>query len=267
MSIQITKYFPTSTYFVTEKGILSIGEQEYESLLSYNLYIETFTEEKYDIRITRTDFKVNKQKIDTKFLEISNRYMEALFPIEGIIDNYKIKIINLQDIKKRILNEDQLIADSYGGEGIDHIRTQFLRIIIDDDKLSEFIRQLYFMKLLNLGMQKFEQKQDYFLNWNILPVGISKWKGNINYQKDNNTLSFEPRIDNAQDLMNSIIHYINRYEYYVNFEEEVLPMYADFVHKINYTGETGRMKSVKTDINISVENKFDYQYHITLQTK
>lgn len=67
--------------------------------------------------------------------------------------------------------------------------------------------------------------------------------------------------------MNSIIHYINRHEYYVNFEEEVLPMYDDFVHKIYYTGETGRMKSVKTDIRISVENKFDYQYHITLQTK
>lgn len=57
-------------------------------------------DEKYDVRITRTDFKVNKQKIDTKFLEISNRYMEALFPIEGIIDNYRIKIINLPDIKK-----------------------------------------------------------------------------------------------------------------------------------------------------------------------
>lgn len=100
MSVQIAKYFPTSTYFVTEKGTLFIGEQEYQSLLSYNLYIETFMDEKYDVRITRTDFKVNKQKIDTKFLEISNRYMEALFPIEGIIDNYRIKIINLPDIKK-----------------------------------------------------------------------------------------------------------------------------------------------------------------------
>lgn len=170
--------------------------------------------------------------------------MEALFPIEGIIDNYRIKLLIFR-ILKRIQKEDQSIVDSYGGEGIDHIRTQFLRIIIDDDKLSEFIRQLYFMKLLNLGMQKFEQKQDYCLNWNILPVGTSEWKGKINYQKDNNILLFEPRIDNAQDLMNSIIHYINRHEYYVNFEEEVLPMYDDFVHKIYYTGETGRMKSVK----------------------
>ncbi|MBB6369168.1 hypothetical protein [Chryseobacterium shigense] len=260
-------HFPTSTYSVIDKSLVRIGEQEYESLLTYNLFVKTEEDLDFDISINRTDFKVNQQKIDTKFLEISNQYMEALFPLGCNIENYTLKIINLNDIKERILKEDSKIRDQYSGEGVNHIRSQFLTATETDEKLSEFINQLHFMKVLNLGIQKFKQKQGYFLKWNILPICYSEWKGNISYSTDTNSLHFEPKIDNAQEIMDEIINYVHTHEYNLDFEEENLPLYADFNHLVNYTGKTGRMASSETHICIEVKNKFYYQQTFKINTK
>lgn len=267
MSHHLSKYFPTSTYSVTDKSKIRIGEEEYESLLTYSLFVKTEEDPGLNISINRTNFKVNQQKIDTKFLEIPNRYMEALFPLQCTMDHFRLQITNLPQIHKRIKEEDKKISEQYSGEGTDHIRTQFLTATETDEKLSEFIKQLHFMKVFNLGIQKFEQKQNYFLRWNILPVSYSEWKGNISYTKETNRLYFEPKIDNAQDMMDAIIHYVHRHEYHLDFDEETLPLYADFNHLVNYTGKTGRISDSQTHICIDVENKFYYEQTITLNTK
>lgn len=78
----LLKYFPTNTYHLEEKSILKIGDQEYETNISYNLFIENEQEEEdFEVSIDRTNFKLNEKKIDTKFLSIANQYMEALFPL------------------------------------------------------------------------------------------------------------------------------------------------------------------------------------------
>lgn len=267
MSSQISKYLPTSTYSVTDKSMVRIGEEEYESLLTYNLFVKTEEDQNFDVSINRTNFKVNQQKIDTKFLEISNRYMEALFPLQCTMDHFRLQITNLLQIHKRIKEEDRKISEQYSGEGTDHIRTQFLTATETDEKLSEFIKQLHFMKVLHFGIQKFEQKQDYFMSWNILPIGYSEWKGNIRYSKEINQLHFEPKIDNPQEMMDTIINYVHRHEYHLDFDEETLPLYADFNHLVNYTGKTGRMTDSETHICIEVENKFYYEQQITFKIK
>lgn len=265
--------FPTSTYFIQDKCTVKIGDEEYETLLSYNIYVETNGDqdedydEDYDVIINRTNFKVDQQKIETKFLEIANQYMEALFPLKCQIVNHRLKVINLNEIRINIKHEDQKLSDIYSGEGLDHIRSQFFSTIENDEKLSEFIKQLYFMKVLNLGMQKFEKKQDYFLQWNVLPINTSEWKGNIKYTERENKLIFEPKIDNAQDMMDEVIKYVHQHDVDVNFDEENLPLYADFKHRVNYTGKTGRMENAETEVCIDIENKFYYQQNLTLQAK
>ncbi|MBO6183156.1 MAG: hypothetical protein J6O88_00495 [Chryseobacterium sp.] len=267
MSQTHSHIFPTSTFFVSDKCILKIGEDEYETQLTYTIYVETVEDEKYDVLIQRTNFKVGEKKIDTKFLEIANQYMEAFFPLKCTIINYRLKVINLDEIRERIIQQDKNLSDLYNGEGLDHIRTQFFAATADDEQLSEFIKQLYFMKILNLGMQKFEKKQDYFLQWNILPIGISAWKGSINYRTDENSFIYEPAIDNAQDLMNELIRYIHRLDHNVDFDEENLPLYSDFIHTVNYTGKTGRIKDSVTSVFIDIADKFHYKQHLTFQIK
>ncbi|MBD3907303.1 hypothetical protein NAL32_21510 [Chryseobacterium sp. Ch-15] len=262
-----TTYFPTSTYTLEEKNLLKIGEQEHESALSYNLYIETSEDEKQNIFINRTNLKVDGEKINTRFLEIANRYMEALFPLECTIEKFRLKIINLSEIKKRIKEEDQKITDQYSGDGIDHIRNQFFNATENDEKLSEFIKQLYFMKVLNLGMQKFEKKQDYFLKWKILPIGFSEWKGSIDFSKEQNQLHFEPKIDNAQEIMDNVIQYIHKHEYEVDFDEENIELFADFRHQVQYTGKTGRIETAQTEVCIDIKDKFYYQQQVIIQSK
>lgn len=266
MSTSLT-HFPTSTYTLEEKSFLKIGEQDHESALSYNLYIETSEGEKQNIIINRTNLKVNGEKINTRFLEVANQYIEALFPLECSIEKFRLKIINLSEIKRRIKEEDQKITDQYSGDGIDHIRNQFFNATETDQKLSDFIKQLNCMKVLNLGMQKFEKKQDYFLKWNILPIGFSQWKGSINFSIEQNKLHLEPKIENAQEIMDKIIHYIQKHDYQVDFDEENVELFADFQHQVQYSGRTGRIKTAQTEVCIDIKDKFYYQQQVIIQSK
>jgi hypothetical protein len=259
--------FPTSTYSVQDKCTIKIGREQHDALLSYTLYIEPGKKDSEEIVINRSNFKVNGQKIDTKFLEVSNTYMDALFPITCKINKYSFSIENLGEIRKRIQKADISIYDIYSGEGIDHIQTNFFRAIETDEKLTLFIKQLHFIKMLEYGMQKFNPKRQYETSWRVLPIGTSEWKGETQYQKENNILSFEPKIDNAQDIMNDLIRYIHQHDYYVNFDEEHLPLYADFQNNISYTGKTGRIEKAETQVCIEAEDKFYYQHTITIETK
>lgn len=267
MSQPAIHIFPTSTYFIQDKCAVKIGKEQYEALLSYTLYIEAGDDDNYDVSINRTNLKVNNQKIDTKFLEVSNSYMDALFPIHCKINNYRLSIENIKDIRARIKETDSIIHSIYSGDGIDHIRTQFSNATGTDESLIQFIKQLHFMKLMEISMQKFSNKREYDASWKVLPIGTSEWKGETSYQKEKNTLSFEPKINNAQEIMDDIIRYVHKYEYYVNFDEEELPLYADLKHNIIYTGKTGRMEAAEADVCIEIEDKFYYQHQITLQTK
>ena len=260
-------YFPATTYFIEDKATLKIGEQEYQTTLTYTLYIGKGKNAGYDTTIERSNLKTNQQKIDTKFLKIANQYMESLFPLRCRIQNYRLIVGNLAEIKERIQKTDKIILNNYSGEGLGHIRKNFLKAVEDEDYLRDFIKQLHFIKLLNFGMQKFEKKQDYFFKWNILPIGFSEWRGKMDYNIDKNQLAFEPKIDDAQKIMDNIIQYIHKYDYNVDFEEENLCLFTDFKLNIDYTGESGSIKTAKTEVCIEVENKFFYEQKITLTNK
>lgn len=259
--------FPTSTYQFEEKSSLKIGDQEYETNISYNLFVENVEEKDYEVIVDRRDFKVKDKKIDTKFLSIAHQYMEALFPLKCIVESFRLKIVNLAEIQKRIKNKDDELEDKYSGEGLTNIQNQFKGATESNEKLSEFIKQLPLIKILNFGIQKFEKKTDYYFNWNLLAIGASEWKGEMIYNKDKNNLIFEPKIDNAQEIMNEIIRYVHKNEYNVDFEDESLGLFADFNQEINYTGKTSRMKNAVTEVCIEVENKFFYEQKITLTNK
>ncbi|MCJ7934542.1 MAG: hypothetical protein MUW56_13155 [Chryseobacterium sp.] len=267
MTSIVSDIFPTSTYFVQDQCTLKIGKEQHDAQLSYTLYVEPGKKDHEEILISRTNVKVNHQKIDTKFLEVSNSYMEALFPIACKINKYSFSVENIADIRKRIQKADADIHDIYSGEGIDHIQTHFFRATETDEKLAHFIKQLHFIKVLEYGLQKFNPKKQYETLWKVLPIGTTEWKGETQYKKEKNSLSYEPKIDNAQDIMNDIIRYIHRYDYSVNFDEETLPLYADFQNNISYTGKTGRIKKAETNVCIEAEDKFYYQHTITIETK
>lgn len=70
MNSYISKYLPTNTYFLEEKSTLKIGNQEYKTIISYNLFVKNIEEKDFEVSIERTNFKVNDKKIDTKFLAL-----------------------------------------------------------------------------------------------------------------------------------------------------------------------------------------------------
>lgn len=265
MTLSSATILPTSTYSIQDKCVLKIGEQEYETLLTYTIYIGKGQISGYDVSIERSNFKVNNEKVDTKFLGIANKYTEALFPLRCTIKDYRLFITNISEINQRIDKTDKEILNAYRGEGVEHIRKNFLDAVKDEEHLRDFLKQLHIMKIFSLGIQKFEKINTYQMDWNILPIGRATWKGEIKYDKAKNSLHYEPKILNAQEIMNKIIHYIHKHEYYVNIDKENVGLYADLVHNVKYTGETGRMKSSETTICIEVENIFLYQQTITLK--
>lgn len=267
MTSSASDIFPTSTYLVKDQCTVKIGAEQHDGNLSYTLYVKKGEKNPEEIIIDRTNIKVNNQDIDTKFLTVANQYMEALFPLVCIIEKYRLVIQNTDEIRNRIQKTDMDIHDLYSGEGIDHIQTQFFAAIQTDEKLIQFISQLHCMRVLEYSLQKFNPDTRYGTLWKVIPVGTTAWKGEIRYRKDHNILSFEPKINNAQDMMDDIIRYIHRHEYNVSFDEETLPLYADFQNNIQYTGETGRIRKAENRVCIEAGEKFYYQHTIIIETK
>lgn len=265
MRLSPTLTLPISTYSIEDKCTLKIGEQEYKTTLTYTLFLEKSKSSMYDIEIVRSNYKVNGQKIDTKFLGIAHRYAEAIFPLRCKVKEYRLYVTNIVDIQERIRKVDKEIQDTYHGDGAKHIRNNFMSAIKDEEHLRDFIKQFHIMKVISLGMQKFEQRKIYQLQWNILPIGFSTWRGEIKYDKNLNRLIYEPKIRDAQAVMDSIIHYVHNHDYSVDFKDENVSLFADFYHKSEYTGETGRMKNSETNISIEIENIFLYEQKITLK--
>lgn len=265
MQLSPTLTLPISTYSIEDKCTLKIGKQEYKTTLTYTLFLEKSKSSMYDIEIVRSNYKVNGQKIDTKFLGIAHRYVDAIFPLKCKIKEYRLYVTNIADIQKRIQKIDQEIQNTYHGDGVKHIRNNFLDAVKDEENLRDFIKQFHIMKVISLGMQKFEQRKIYQLQWNILPIGFSTWRGEIQYDKNLNRLVYEPKIRDAQEVMDSIIHYVHKNDYSVDFKDENVPLFADFYHKTEYTGKTGRIKNSEMNICIDVENVFLYEQKITLK--
>lgn len=51
--------FPTATYAVEDVLTLKIGEQEYNTTLTYNIFVKTEKKTTYDVVIERSQFLVN----------------------------------------------------------------------------------------------------------------------------------------------------------------------------------------------------------------
>ena len=259
--------FPTATYAVEDVLILKIGEQEYNTTLTYNIFVKTEKKPTYDVVIERSQFLVNGEEIDTKFLSISHKYMEAIFPLKCKVKDYVLFVTNISEIQQRIKEVDNELLATYEGEGLEHIRSHFFKATDTPEKLREFIKQLHIVKILSFSIRKFAPDTHYPLQWNILPIGLSFWKGDIEKRTENNQIYYEPKIANAQEMMDKVIAYIHSQEYYVEIEQENVPMYTNFVHQTDYTGKTGRIKYAETNVTIEVENIFLYDQKLTLTKK
>ena len=263
----IPNLFPTATYAVEDVLTLKIGEQEYNTTLTYNIFVKTEKKPTYDVVIERSQFLVNGEEIDTKFLSISHKYMEAIFPLKCKVKDYVLFVTNISEIQERIKQVDNELLATYEGEGLEHIRSHFFKATDTQEKLREFIKQLHIVKALSFSIRKFAPDTHYPLQWNILPIGLSFWKGAIEKRTESNQIYYEPKIANGQEMMDKIITYIHKQEYYVEIEQENVQMYTNFVHQTDYTGKTGRIKLSETNVTIEVENIFLYDQKLTLTKK
>ena len=266
-TINISHLFPTATYAVEDVLTLKIGEQEYNTTLTYKIFVKTEKKPTYDVVIERSQFLVNGEEIDTKFLSISHKYMEAIFPLKCKVKDYVLFVTNISEIQERIKQVDNELLATYEGEGLEHIRSHFFKATDTPEKLREFIKQLHIVKALSFSIRKFAPDTDYPLLWNILPIGLSFWKGDIGKRTESNQIYYEPKIANAQEMMDKVITYIHNQEYYVEIEQENVQMYTNFVHQTDYTGKTGRIKYSETNVTIEVENIFLYDQKLTLTKK
>ena len=169
--INTPNLFPTATYAVEDVLTLKIGEQEYNTTLTYNIFVKTEKKPTYDVVIERSQFLVNGEEIDTKFLSISHKYMEAIFPLKCKVKDYVLFVTNISEIQERIKEVDNELLATYEGEGLEHIRSQFFKATDTPEKLREFIKQLHIVKTLSFSIRKFAPDTHYPLQWNILPIG------------------------------------------------------------------------------------------------
>jgi len=260
-----TAYFKdqvSSNYFEVRNEIsLKIGENDFRSFSTYDIFMKKTPNENYDLLVDRLKFKVNGEEIQNKFSKVSDHYFKCIFPIKFSIGD-ELKVANYEEITLRINEKDQQLQDEMQGEGLQYIRGQFIESTNTPEKLEQLILSLGIVKIINLSFQRYSPEETISFEWMTPIIGKTFWKKNENGVAENQSYSYE------NSNYDSLKNFFNQYRVKNKLEEinTDVAIKSSLEHKINYLNDSFFFTGSITAVNVEIENYFDYKETIILKS-
>ena len=255
-----------SNYFeVTNKITLKIADACHKATATYDLVFKRKYEDQCDVEITRLKFLVNQEKVVHKFPMLSNEYFDCLFPLQFKIEYDNLVVSNYKAIKERIAKKDHFLTNKYTGEGIDYIRSQFLKQLEDEKATQRFIASIGILNSLNLTLQRFGKQTPIAFNWNIPSIGSIKWHldkveataDTIEYHTD----AIDKEVCVALVNTYFLVHRLER-----SSVEEGETVTGLFSMQIDYESNVLNVLQSTTNTKISVGNNFEYEEYLFIKS-
>ncbi len=251
------KSFSTTSFQADATTYMKIGNIEYQAATTYDISFDKSKNNLTDFIINRTNFKLNGEEVEAKFVFISNEYFKTIFPIAFKVEDSQLKVTNYNEIINRILDADFGLKAKHEGEGFDYIREQFLEKVMSQAQFQNFISQLPIVKILELSLQS--DKNKYEMKWMINPIGFTHWNGAIAYKKETNSVSFIPSMVQEEVFLDAIKRYANENSLMLDIDKEESISNFKFSNTLEYLENSDTLKTSVTEVHISIGNQFEYK--------
>ena len=258
----------TSLYEVEDTILFQLGENKYASKGSYFIHLEKREQFNNQIIVNRSAFKIDDKEVEKKFPKISNLYFSSVFPLILTYHEGNYLIAEYKETAKRIMEHDQNIRSNYSGNGLEHIRDQFLAKVKNQTDFQRFIEPLPIYQVLNISATpKFKKEQSNF-KWNIAGLGIIDGNGKFELDSETNKMNFILEQTDKSYLMELLMNYISENEISMSFNENENPE-INFTIETIYNDSLNSIQNAKAELQITVGEKFKYAqtFFLTLSPK
>jgi hypothetical protein len=262
---KIKKILTSNYYEVANTIKLKIGDSQYSSTASFEVLLKKLHSLQYDIFLNVRNFKINNKTVENKFSLLSHEYLNCLYPLRFNILGNKLVVINYIEIKNRIIQKDKEMKSFYSGEGLEHIRKEFLSHVDTREKVEQFVMDLPIVKMIDLSLHRFTENLDYDLSWFVAPLGSIDFK--VHALQEGNKVTYKATNNDKESFINQLHQY--------DEEQGIKPIsdYSDSLYQATYNYEVAYEEkelgftNSQTTIVTSLGEYFDYNQTITLRSK
>lgn len=254
-----------SNYFEVKNEItIKSAEVVNKAKSTYDIVFKKKKNEEHDIEINRFKFLVNDSEIENKFPAVSNLYFQSIFPLQFTIVKDELKLSNYKEIEKRITNIDNILIDKYKGEGINYIRTAFLKQFEKEEIANQFINSLGFISVINLTLKRYAKSDNLDFKWRIPSIDFTYWKLKMK-DNTNDSISYSANQVDENEFLKALNEYRSQNKY-DSIEEKELKVESDFLTTIQYENNSMNIVEANTSCKIKFGKYFDYQEKISIKS-
>jgi hypothetical protein len=264
---QTTTKATSNHYEVKHYVEYNMGDKSFKTNSSYDLSIKKVNQKSYDILLDRLNFKINGQKIVSKYPLVAHEYFDSLFPIKFKIKNNELVVVNFEEISIRINKKDDFYCNNNPDDEILNISEQFLNTVSTPQKLQEFIFSLAIIRIINMSLLGFAHKQTLTTPWDIISFAKVIFETTRNEEIQNNTIEYVAQAINKDEFLKQLNDYCLEKDLTPIANDQVVLFKATFRQNINYENYNLGFNASQTNVKIKLNNYFDYEENISLQCK
>lgn len=240
-----------------------------ESKCTYDIQLEKkWSNNNYRIELTQSNYKLNGESIDKKFEKIIQEYNSSLFPILFDRKENSFLLGNFSEIVERIKNTDTQLRSRHEGPGLELIRSTFLNIIKDGNKMAEHLFSFSVIKVLFFCIQELGTNLNSKFQWDINTIDFTGWwKGKKVFDADSNSINFNGELYNTKEFTEKVKEYGLRYNIPFKIKDENLEVVSSLNHEIQYVTTGIDFETSETKIDIKLGDFFEYYESLSLSRK
>ena len=191
-------------------------------------------------------------------------YFQSIFPLQFTIVKDELKLSNYKEIEKRITKIDNILIDKYKGEGINYIRTAFLKQFEKEEIENQFINSLGFISVINLTLKRYAKSNNLDFKWRIPSIDFTYWKLKME-DNTNDSISYSANQFDENEFLKALNEYRSQNKYN-SIDDKELKVESDFLTKIQYENNSLNIVETNTSCKINYGKYFDYQEKISIKS-
>jgi len=239
-----------------------------DAVNSYEVKINRLANKELRLQLDRHNFKINDNKVETKFERLAHEYNKTLFPVLFDVKEGNFSLANYTEISERIAQKDLELKLKHEGSGFDYIRDNFLEKVAKDGyTMAKYFYSFGLIRIILLCLKKIENNPDYSFHWQAIPIASDVfWKGKKDFNPESKILKYEGNSHRNQELFEKIKGYGNAYQYPEKVTDEESVITTTIRHETQYITTALDFEFSETEIKIS-NSYFNYEETFAINRK
>lgn len=260
----------TSNYYLIDnRTILRIGEVEYHYKNEFEVFIEKYANNTYDILINKLDREVFGDPLEYKFQQLSKLLINNVLPISLLIKEEDLQIRDGRNRTLKALDENREVVDCHGID-FDYIEKQFLDEMDTGEKAEEYFAFLNLIKILSIALQKQEDCENHKSDWSMACIAHTYWNDvKTIYDSINNKLQSISYTVDEDKLIKAINKKCLKKQIPLEtiLEKDKIKITSKYEHSVQYVTEGLDFSNSKSCVEITIDDVIHYNGKISIYAR